>query len=290
MSLGPRTPEELVHSLRTLSSLDALHVRLLEVLLDPTTSLLDMVPLVNRDQALTARVLRRSNSAYYGRSGTVSTVIEAIKVLGLGQLREIVLATHIHKAFEHIPPDLLSLPEFWRHSLAVSFLSRELALVLGLADPDEAQTAGLLHDTGRLLMLAVLPVAYHKLLLFSRASGRRMDQVEFEHLGYTHAQAGGALFEAWGFPAALVQATRFHHRPEEILKHRQLAGIVQMADLLVHGLELGQSGETRMPGFQPGIWEEHGLAFADLKPLLLAVETRIEDDREFLFESRSPSG
>jgi putative nucleotidyltransferase with HDIG domain len=285
MSLGPRTPEELVHSLRKLASLSALHMHLLELLLDPGTSLLDMVPLINRDPALTARVLRRSNSAYYGRSGTVGTVLEAIKVLGLGQLREIVLATTVQQMFEHIPRDLLSLPGFWRHSLAVAILGRELALACGYPDADEARTAGLLHDVGRLLMLTVMPVPYHKLLLFARAAGHRMSQVEFEHIGYTHAQAGGALFTEWGFPQALAQVARFHHQPEEIFKHRQLVMIVQLADVLAHALELGQSGETRIPCFHTGIWQELELDFARVKPMLYEVETRLADELDLLLES-----
>lgn len=155
---APRTPAELFSLVHDLASLDSVHLQLLDTLNDPGSSLSDLVPLIDRDPMLTTRILKRSNSAYFGRSGKVGSVHEALAMLGLANIRELILTSAVCRLFERIPPGLISVAEFWRHSVAVSLLARELATLSGWADGEGIQTAGLLHDVGRVLMLNAMPV------------------------------------------------------------------------------------------------------------------------------------
>jgi putative nucleotidyltransferase with HDIG domain len=281
---APRTPAELFQQIRDLASLDAIHAQLLATLNDPGSSLSDLLPLIDRDPMLTARILKRSNSAFFGRSGTVTSVHDALAMLGLANIRELILATAVFKLFERIPPDLMSTKEFWRHSVAVAFIARELGRATGWTDLDGLQTAGLLHDVGRVLMLTAMPVEYHKAMLFARAARRPLLKVEHELFGFTHTQVGGDLFEAWGMPLLLVQAARFHHQPQEVHRFRQPVELVQLADYLAHGMELGLSGETRLPPLPAALPAEHGLAFPQVCRIVLEVEESLADTFDLLME------
>lgn len=265
MSL-PATPEEVVRSVSQVASLPEMHLRLLEVMNNPRSSALDMARVISRDPGLTSRLLKRSNSAFYGVGNTVATVTRAITVVGVGQLRELSLGTSVVRMFNRLPQDLMDMDAFWKHSVLVGVLARELARLLGLTDTEEVFVAGLLHDVGRVLLVAALPVEYRKTLLFARAARRWLTTVEQEQLGFTHAQVGGALFRSWGLPKSLSAVAEFHHHPDRITKHRQLVEIVHLADALAHGLDLGNSGETRVPPFDTGLWQQLGLpdGLADL--------------------------
>jgi HD-like signal output (HDOD) protein len=274
--------EEVVHAVTKLSSLPALHSRILSVLSDPTSSMANLAPLLDKDPGLTARILRRSNSSYYGRRGTITTVMGALPVLGVGQLRDLVLSSSIVNVFQKLPQTLLSMEEFWKHSVLVGILARELAVVAGIPDPDEVNTAGLLHDVGRLVIIQAMPVEYHKLLLFSRAASKPLVLVEYEHLGFTHAQAGGNLFTTWGLPLSISQAAEHHHRPDQIHRHREIVELVQLADVLAHGLQIGSSGETRIPPFDAERAQEL-LPTPRMVQVLRHAESAVDDVMATLF-------
>jgi putative nucleotidyltransferase with HDIG domain len=250
----PTTPEEVVHAVSHVATLPEMHLRLLEVMNNPRSSALDMARVISRDPGLTSRLLKRSNSAYYGVGSSVATVTRAITVVGVGTLRELSLGTSVVRMFNKLPQDLLDMDAFWQHSVLVGVLARELAMMLSLPDTEEAFVAGLLHDLGRVLLVAAMPVEYRKTLLFARAARRWLTTVEQDQLGFTHAQVGGALFRAWGLPKSLIAVAEFHHHPELVTRHRKLVELVHLADALAHGLDLGNSGETRVPPFQDDLW------------------------------------
>ncbi|MCA9782213.1 MAG: HDOD domain-containing protein [Candidatus Delongbacteria bacterium] len=262
------TPEEVVRSVSQVATLPEMHLRLLEVMNNPRSSALDMARVISRDPGLTARLLKRSNSAYYGMGSTVATVTRAITVVGVSQLRELSVSTSVVRMFKRLPQDLLDMDAFWQHSVLVGVIAKEMALMLKLPDTEEAFVAGLLHDVGRVLLVLAMPVEYRKVLLFARASGRWLNQVEHDQLGFTHAQVGGALFRSWGLPRSLEHAAEFHHFPELVTRQRTVTSMVHLADAMAHGLEIGNSGETRIPPFQSRFWEE--LQLPDLMTEVLA--------------------
>lgn len=264
---GFATADEVVKAVSHVATLPEMHLRLLEVMSNPRSSAMDMAQVISRDPGLTSRLLKRSNSAFYGVGSSVGTVSRAITVVGIGQLRELSLSTSVVKLFNKLPQDLLRMDDFWQHSVLVGVLARELALLLQLPETEEAFVAGLLHDLGRVLMVAAMPVEVRKALLFARASGRWLTQVEQDQFGYTHAQVGGALFRLWGLPKSLQAVAEFHHVPEMVTRHRKLVELVHLADALAHSLNLGNSGETRIPPFQADLWEL--LELPDVLPELL---------------------
>ncbi len=276
------TAESVAHGIQELASLPALHAKLLNLLSDPGTSLIDLAPLINTDTSLAARLLRVSNSSFYGRSGRITTVVDALKMLGVIQVRSIVVSTGILAAFDKLPQDLLNMKAFWFHSALTGFIAKDLAILLHMPHPDEAHTAGLLHDIGRLAIVVLEPVEYHKLLLFARSSGAWLTRLENQHLGFTHCRVGAILLQSWGLPLDLVQVAEYHHAPRIHGNKNRLVWLVHLADAMAHALEVGNSGEPRVPPFEGEAWSELNLPGDELNTVLTNAETNATEFLEVL--------
>lgn len=162
---------------------------------------------IERDAGLTARILRTANSSFFGQARTVGSVERATLVLGMAMVRSIAVSVAVFEAMgdrlSTVAVDLL-----WRHSLATGMAARVLAVRTGLGDRDEAFTAGLLHDSGRMLLARRFPDFYRGLPANDAVP---LDVAERSALGVDHATAGGWLFDAWQLPPAIVAAVAQHH-------------------------------------------------------------------------------
>jgi len=190
-------------------------LKLANALEQDDTGIGDVVDLVASDPALAADILRRANSPVYGFGRRVNSLREALVLLGFGELRRLSLARATAgmtgAAFHNYP----LLRRCWRHSLAVAALAERLAPEFELP-PDRAYTAGLLHDVGRLGLLAVCPTQYSELLLRAAREAPPDDVaylLDMERLvfGVDHCTAGRGLSESWGMPEEIVAAAGRHH-------------------------------------------------------------------------------
>jgi HD-like signal output (HDOD) protein len=163
--------------------------------------------LIGTDPSLSALVLRLVNSPLFGVRQKVTSVLQAIAMLGLDRLRALATTAAFHMM---VNPATASpaLTRCWRHSVACALVTQEIA-VSGSFRGDTAYTAGLLHDIGCFAMLSCWPREYSNLL----ASCQPADQLEleFETFGVSHTDAGAFLLEKWGLPEPLVASARDHH-------------------------------------------------------------------------------
>ena len=165
---------------------------------------------IERDTGLTARILRTANGSFFGQSRTVATVERAVLVLGVALVRSLAVSAAVFEAVgDRLPAAQVDL--VWHHALETAVAARALADRTGLGDRNEAFTAGLLHDTGHLLLARRFRDFYRTL----PASGDVVVEVaERAGLGVDHATAGGWLFDAWQLPPAIVAAVAQHHAIE----------------------------------------------------------------------------
>lgn len=190
----------------TVPSAPAVLLEILALLEDDDGDLHRLGAAIEHDGGLTARILRVANSSFFAQARSVGTVERATLVLGVAMVRSIAMSVAVFEAIG----DTLSAAEMdamWRHSLAVGMAARTLAIRTGLGDRDQAFTAGLLHDSGQMLLARRFAEFYR---------GRADDAVPLEvaeraALGVDHATAGGWLFEAWQLPRAIVGAVAQHH-------------------------------------------------------------------------------
>lgn len=224
------TRDELLRTVKALPPLPAVALRVMQVAQDPRSSASQLALVVSADPALSARMLRVANSAAYRRSREVTSVQEALVVLGFVQARNIAISTAITGAFA---PDTLQalfrIDAFWRHSLAVAFRAGELAGQSRRLDVASAFTAGILHNLGRLAMFHADPAGLDQAIADAIRTGRTIEDVERDELGYDHAELGGMLATRWNLPAEICNAIRRHH--EEISGSQPtLASVVVEAD------------------------------------------------------------
>jgi len=146
------------------------------------------------------------------------------------------------------------LPAFWRTAVASGIAAQTLALELGV-DSGLAFTAGLLHDLGRLVLVARLPAAMGQALAWARLHDQPLQMAEQEVLGIDHAEAGALVARHWQLPPALVAAIGGHHgtAPAANPDHQALCDLVQAADAIVHALDLHHAEDERVPMLSPGV-------------------------------------
>lgn len=200
---------------------------------------------LSKDQALTAKVLRLSNSSFYGRPRTISSLDEAVMILGFDTIRSLVVATSTYTMFKRGENGDLE-DVLWHHSLAVANGARIVARRIGNKRSEEIFLAGLLHDIGILVLLKRMPEEFRAILDAEMTAAIPRIELEKVRLGFTHVDLGALILEQWNFPKALTEAVRCHHNPESTAKSREpedgsarIAHVVRLCDELANSLGYG---------------------------------------------------
>ena len=250
---------ELIQGDDQLATLPEIFYRLNAAIEDPDCTFDDIGEIINIDPALTARLLRIVNSAFYGFSTQVETVTHALTIIGTDQLAQLVLATSVMNQFKGIPCDILDMDAFWRHSICAGLAARSIAALSGEYNVERFFVAGLLHDVGRLVLCIKAPDATREIFKKAESSGEPLYVEEQKAFGFDHAELGGQLLRAWNLPDRLVEAVSCHHAPEKAIVHPEETAVVNLADTIAYSLKLGTSGETYVFFTEPKSWETVGL-------------------------------
>ena len=218
---------------KNLPTIPTVLARILQLVDAETASGKDLIAVVERDQALTGKLLRLANSAFFGQTRRVATIPRAVVLLGFSTVRNLALSV---KVWETLGTGVVRgrLEELWTHSVAVAMATKALTTRLRAGDPDEAFTAGLLHDVGRLLLAMRFRDEYWR-AVGGAGEAEAVERLEAAHLGVDHAEVGGWILEAWSLPPAIVELIAQHHA--EPPRHG-LGGLLAIADRLVAWTDL----------------------------------------------------
>jgi putative nucleotidyltransferase with HDIG domain len=207
--------------------------------------------IVSRDPPLATRLLRLANSAAFNRGAPVGEVTQAVRVLGLRQVRALCTALAVVGAFSKRRGGL-PLKSFWFHSAGVAFAARELAGCLGYRHlaPEQLYVGGLLHDIGLLLLDQYFPERMQGSLVAAQRRHDSLAKVESDVLGMDHGEIGGLLLGRWSLPAPIVAMVTSHHHPQDSSpEHRDACWVVYAAEMLCRclgpSLQVEQLAETR---------------------------------------------
>ncbi|MEW6676367.1 MAG: HDOD domain-containing protein [Pseudomonadota bacterium] len=263
------TPQELVSEVENLFSLPDVALRLNELVSDPDTTNKQIVDVLQLDASLTATVLRLANSAWFGLSSKVDTLSRAITLIGMGALRDLVLAAAFIKRFQGIPGEFVNMKTFWDNSVACGVVSRNLSKRARLATSEQLFLAGLLHKIGRLVFFVARPNAYREVLSQTENdSEASLLAAEKRVFGYTHAQVGGALLKRWQLPALMQNVVANQSNSEQLTDYPRERAILQVASDMAHFLspdiKLGPGEVLYTPDFPEVVWMDLGLTPADV--------------------------
>jgi putative nucleotidyltransferase with HDIG domain len=245
-----------------------------QAIASPQCNLATIGEAIQKDPDLTARLLRLANSPFFGFANRLSTVAEAVSLLGIQQIQDMIVASSVLEQFKGVPDNLVNKDSFWRHSLAVGLTARLLAMERRLPKPDKFFVAGLLHDVGRLVLLSQAAEWAQKVFELYQSERILLRDAEKKILGYDHQQIAAELLQSWSYPSALVQAVTFHHTPDLSIAKMD-AAVVHVADHLVNAMGLGSSGERFVPPLDDKAWATLGLETEFLTRLIEAVDEQI---------------
>ena len=224
---------------------------------------------VLRDQSLTANLLKLANSPFHGHARRVTTVTEAVVLLGLPAITSLAISSHASRLLNGALPGYgLQQGELWRHSIAVAFTARRLAVEVELAPVEEAFVAGLLHDIGKTILSGHMENAFDEVTRIAQERRIPFHAVETELLGVDHAELGAQVAASWSLPAGLDEAIRRHHSPHEATLKPPLAHCVHLADAACMMLGVGLGVDGMMHAIDPESIAVLGVNGARLQQLM----------------------
>lgn len=270
----------IVEGLGQVPTLPAIAARALEILNQPNASADQAAKLIGQDLALSAKVLRLANSAFYGIPRTIASVDQAIVILGFQTVRSLVMSASVMKILGKGGRGTLDRRGVWRHSVACALAARLLARKLGRRmglDSEALFMAGLLHKIGVMILDSAVQAEYEQVLQEAAKEGARpLPEIERSVLGTDHGALGGMLCERWGLPEELRTPIACHITPREAKDHVEQASIIHLASHLAE-----VSGFAAFVGIgqwpvDTGILEVLGLTPLDIPELGESLRQELE--------------
>ncbi len=280
----PVSLKEFTQDIDNLVSLPSVGVRVNEMVNNPSSSATDIGKVISQDPALTARLLRIANSPTYGLSTQVDTVSRAVAVIGIKRIRDLVLATSTITAFDKIPNELVTMENFWRHSLYCGLAAHLLAEQRRSKNAETLFIAGLLHDIGQLVIFRKLPQEAKQALLLSIEGPDELalHKSERQIMGFDHAQVGAELLRHWHFPELLIECVEFHHAPELAQKYPVETAIVHIANSIATLAEIDSVTEEDAVQTKPAAWRVTGLEKEVIEPTVRAAQAQFSTMQNLL--------
>ena len=197
-----------------LPTLPAVALEILRMVRDPNADIHKMARLISSDPALSSKILKTVNSSFYGFGKTVSTISQALVILGLQSVRTLAMGFSLASSMNKVQARGFDMTRFWRRSVYSAVGARTLAEHLKLVQAEEAFLAGLLQDIGMLAMHSSLEGRYDQVVAASAHHGELIGQ-ERQQLDLDHCQVGRAMADKWSLPPLLAVPVTCHHEPEQ---------------------------------------------------------------------------
>lgn len=269
--------KDFFNELARLPSLPEIYFRINDVINDPESSFGDVADIISNDTSLSSRLLQIVNSSFYNFPAKIDTVSHAISIVGTRQLRDLALATLVMTAFKGVPEDLVDMKSFWKHGVGCGIAAWVIALLCRESNPERYYLTGILHDVGRLIILANHPETSQKIMERSQAGDQLVNVVEREILGFDHGAVGAELLHSWNLPDNLSEVIRYHHSPLEATDYAVETALLNLADVFAKSMELGCSGDRRVPPLEPEVWDRLELEVRSLPVLWEQIEKQYNE-------------
>ncbi len=273
----PPDPKSVLEGSVKIPTLPSIYNEINEVVEDPEGSFNEIGRIISGDSSLSARLLKIVNSSFYGFSTKIETITHAVTIVGTAQLRDLVLATTVMSQFKGIPKDLVNMEKFWEHSVACGLAARIIAVYMRDPNAERFYVTGILHDLGRLVLFLNETERMNEAIQQTKDSKVLLMDAERSIFGFDHAEVGSALIGLWDLSDRLEEVVCYHHHPMKAPNHPLDAAIIHVADLIVHAMELGKSGERFVPPLDPKAWDAIGLSPSIAGSVVEQLERQFED-------------
>jgi HD-like signal output (HDOD) protein len=267
-------PARIVAHETELTSFPDIYFKLKEEAESPKASVRTLTDLVSRDMGLTAKLLKLANSPLYGLPESVESIERAIAIIGIQELSTLALGITAINYFHGIPPELVDMRRFWRHSISTGLIAKIIANAIGEMKNERFFIAGLLHDCGRLILFKKLPYASTEALLYARENFVPIVEAERTVFEFTHTDLSTELLANWQFPKHIAELINFHHNPQDGPDPR-LNAVVHVADIMANAVDIAADGMYVLPPFDEAAWNALGLPPSAVGRVMTAFETEV---------------
>ncbi|MFZ6645309.1 HDOD domain-containing protein [Undibacterium sp. TJN25] len=266
---------DVIRKIQDLPALSAIVTELLSSMDQEEVDVDSIAKKISHDLALTAKTLRLANSSFYGMQHKITSIQEAIAVLGFRSVRTLITTTAITGSFNRSRSGLFDFRAFWRHSIATAVCAKQLARHAKSSE-DHAFIAGLLHDIGKLVLATRYEEQYEQVILLRAQRDCYIQDAEREILAIDHAMVGKALTEYWKFPEEMQEAVAHHHDTEHA-ESNMLTVVVHVGDAIAHALDLAEDEEALVPRICTNAWDKLKLTQENSAAIFKETEKQFEE-------------
>ncbi|MGD8883352.1 MAG: HDOD domain-containing protein [Desulfobacterales bacterium] len=262
--------EDIISAIDTLKPIPPVATQIMALAEDEDSSMSDISDLIIYDLSLTASLLKICNSAYFGLARKVESVRDAITLLGLDQIVEIVLLNSTAENFKDEPDGYgLGEGELWHHAVLSAHVAKMLAENLGYANKKHfIFTAALLKDIGKLIMGRFVAFSYEKINILVNAKGYSFNEAEKEVIGMNHEELGALVGEKWRFGKKLIFVIRNHHMSDEACRDDVEIAMVYLADIVCMMMGFGTGVDGLAYRFYGDVLNRMNLTEQDLQKVI----------------------
>lgn len=271
----------IIQSMENLPTLPHFINELVEMVESEKYSAKDLSGLISKDQSISSVILKLVNSAFYGHMSKISSINQAVVILGFNTVKSIALGSSIFgsRGGKHG----LYRKKLWTHSLGVATTSRILAQKSGYKDVEEAFIGGLLHDVGKVILDSIFPEEFEKVLQIIERENVFMREAEKEIFDLDHAEASKILLTKWQLPASVANAVSYHHEISKAQpQYADLAAIINIADIICQTLMIGSGGNKKVSLFSKTVLNTLNVSHSEIEGVKREIK-KIRDQIE-LFE------
>ena len=219
-----------IESFEDLPTLPEIITEIMDIIQTEDFSIKDLKQVIEKDPALTAKLLKIANTFYYNPYGSEITSTErAIMQLGTKNLLPVVFGLSLTHIFT-LKGNNFNVKVFWIHAYTCAHIAKRISKYFSLPEP-EAFTAGLLHDVGKIVLFKIIPREYIKAIYLTEKENIPLYKAERELFGLDHSEAGFMLLNRWRIPDIIKKPVKYHHEPEKAENYKELSALINIANI-----------------------------------------------------------
>jgi putative nucleotidyltransferase with HDIG domain len=273
-------------SIKDIPTLPTIVFELNKLLRDPDTSIKTVCDTIEKDQAITLKILKLVNSAFYGFKSKISDLRNAVALLGYNAVRNAIVSLSVINSFpKRVILMDFDISLFWKHSLAVAVTSKNIAQLSKKESPDNCFVGGLLHDTGKVIMAQYFPELFD--VVWSTMQNEQISffESEQEMLPIDHAKIGAHLADKWQLPQGLVDAIRWHHEFQPEIKSANFVKNIYLANFIVNAYDLDPELRLDLSKMHPDVIKFMMNMMEDVEDWYTGLTSEIEGAYELFLET-----
>jgi len=281
--MGIEKIEKIIQNADDLPTLPVVYMKLNSLIHSSNASVNMMSKIISEDPVISSKVLKIVNSAFYGFQKKIGDLQRAIVILGINQIKSLVLLSSMVNLFDKFKSkDFFDMEKFWAHSIACAVASRVIAENASIKEPENVFTGGLLHDIGKLIHALYLHDDFKRVIESVNETSRPMYELENEIFGFDHSQTGRTLAAKWEFPEDVRNMISHHHLSASNSKLTPEIAAVHCGNSFATALEFGSGGEKLVPIIDLKAWDLLGIAPSRMNTMITRMDKMFAESMDVL--------